>query len=674
LLLTAFINIRIRVADGSTDASDFVKSSFGQVASTHQTVSSSYGFNFKYDPRRLYASAIDGSTGKLYIGYELASERPYQTIKLSTRAVPRIATDPDTISIDYYPSDGDGSSLTAIEQAHVAVKQDGSSVVPSVVNTSTMSVNGLRFQRTNWKLVSGGQLTSQLSASFVSYTTVINGKTVIVRTNNRIGITSDNSDIDAIAKSVSAGVPQVSYALPSPQLTSKLAKSRSLLDTVLFSSASAQDALDTQTISALYAPAVVKIYNAYCMDISVKGQPYMAGSCAGVSGSGFFVGSNGVIATNGHVVTANPKDLVIENAYTAAAAGNGKPLVKLAVLAGLDLNQLGTITDDATLLDTIFNAVYNMPDSDFTKSNDVQNLLVGLDSQDPDVDKLLAATNARKSYGNTGDVAQATLLAANYRAADGVTKYRNSDVALIRINGNNYPIVHLGDISEVSQGSSLSILGFPAAASDNGIVAKNVSDVTLTTGKVSAIKTANGDSRTYTIDGGGQGAGTFNYVRDIQDLKDLASASGIHFVTTSSTQLAWQKAITAFDTAHYSKSLKYFAQAKTLYPVHPTVASFVSRAEHNVSAGKDVKDFPIGLIIGGAVAALVVAAGAIVLIVRHHAKHQVFKLASGQVAATAANPQQGSAGGYYYPVLPQLAPDPAVPTAPTRPSAHSLHR
>jgi hypothetical protein len=248
LLLTAFINIRIRVADGSTDASDFVKSSFGQVASTHQTVSSSYGFNFKYDPRRLYASAIDGSTGKLYIGYELASERPYQTIKLSTRAVPRIATDPDTISIDYYPSDGDGSSLTAIEQAHVAVKQDGSSVVPSVVNTSTMSVNGLRFQRTNWKLVSGGQLTSQLSASFVSYTTVINGKTVIVRTNNRIGITSDNSDIDAIAKSVSAGVPQVSYALPSPQLTSKLAKSRSLLDTVLFSSASAQDALDYQCL------------------------------------------------------------------------------------------------------------------------------------------------------------------------------------------------------------------------------------------------------------------------------------------------------------------------------------------------------------------------------------------------------------------------------------------
>jgi serine protease Do len=231
--------------------------------------------------------------------------------------------------------------------------------------------------------------------------------------------------------------------------------------------------------------------------------------------------------------------------------------------------------------------------------------------------------------------------------------------------------------------------------------------VTLTTGKVSAIKTANGDSRnlietdttighgnsggpvfdgngnvigiaTYTIDGGGQGAGTFNYVRDIQDLKDLASASGIHFATTSSTQLAWQKAITAFDSAHYSKSLKYFAQAKTLYPVHPTVASFVSRAEHNVSAGKDVKDFPLGLIIGGAVTALAVAAGAIVVIVRHHAKHQVFKLASGQVAAMEASPQQGSAGGYYYPVLPQLAPDPDVGEVPLSTtagqSAHSLHR
>lgn len=704
LLLTAFINIRIRVADGSTDASDFVKSNFGRVASAQQTVSSSYGFNFKYDPRRLYASAVDGSTGKLYIGYELASERPYQTIKLSTNAVPRIATDPDTISIDYYPLEGTETNLETIEQAHVATKQDGGGgAVPTVVASSAVNLNNLRWKRTNWKLVSAGQLASQLSATFVSYTTVINGKTVIMRTNNRLGTVSDNSDIDAIARSFSSGVPKLSYVAPSPQLASKIAKSRSLLDTVLFSSASAQDSLDTQTISALYAPAVVKIYNAYCTDISVKGQPYISGACAGVSGSGFFVGSNGIIATNGHVVTADPKDLVIENAYTAAAVGNGKPLVKLALLAGLDLNQLGLITDDATLLDTIFNAVYDMPSADFAKSNDVQNLLVGLDSQDPDVDKLLVATNARKSYGNTGDVAQATLLAANYRAADGVTKYRNSDVALIKISGNNYPIVHLGDISEVSQGSSLSILGFPAAASDNGIVAKNVSDVTLTTGKVSAIKTANGDSRnlietdttighgnsggpvfdgngnvigiaTYTIDGGGRGAGTFNYVRDIQDLKDLASANGIHFATTSSTQLAWQKAITAFDTAHYSKSLKYFAQAKRLYPVHPTVASFVSRAEHNVSAGKDVKDFPIGLIIGGAVTALVVAAGAVVLIARHHAKHQIFKLASGQVAAEAVNHDQSSAGGFYYPVLPEVSHNPTAALPSVRPSAHSLHR
>ncbi len=693
------ISIRIQVHAGNTNAHDFIAGAFGRQPSRQQAVTSSYGFSFKYDPRRLYASAVDGSTGKLYIGYELASERPYQTIKLSTKAVPRVANDPDTVSLEYYQAELPGQSLAAIERAHIATKQSGVAS-PTITSTQTVGSNGLSFQRTTWNLAGSGQLASQLNSHFVSYTTVLNGQPLIIRTNNRLGSAPSSIDIDAIAQSLNTGQASVSYQAPTPAVSAKLAANRSLLDKVFFSPATADSVLDTQDISALYAPAVVKIYNAYCTDVTLNGQLYLSNVCAGTSGSGFFVGSDGYLATNGHVVTENPKDLVIEDAYTKAAAGNGKPLISLAQLAGLDLNELSNITDDQTLLDNIFSAVYSLPDSDFAKTNNMQNLLVGLDSKDPDVDRLLALTNARQQYAGNDDVVQAKLISADYRAADGIKKYRNSDVAILKLDGSNYPVVTLGDIAEVSQGSSLSILGYPAAASNNGIVAADQSAVTLTAGKVSAIKNANGDSHklieteatighgnsggpaiddsghvigiaTYTIDGGGQGDGTFNYVRDIQDLKNLADVSHLTFQTQSQTQIAWQQAITAFDSAHYTKALRYFSQVSHLYPQHPTVGDFEQRAQADIREGKEVKDLPLGLIITGAAVAMLLASLAGVLIIRHHGKHQIYKLASGQVSAQPVDPAAGAVAGFYYPVQP--AASKAKTPLHRKYSARSLH-
>ena len=686
-LLALAVSLHVQSAAGTAESQDFVASRFLKPTSTQQTVTSSYGFNFQYDPRRLYVSALDGTTGKLYMGRELMTARPYQNFKFSSTLVAHTTAPPDTVSLDYYATDSmmSRSSLTSIEQNYLATASAGAAA-PSVASTQVVILHGISFQKTIWTQATTGRLSAQLESHFVSYTALINARPLIIRTNNHLGSAGSSVDIDAIAASLSTAAPTLSYQAPAPAVTVKLVQNRNLLDKLLFTPASAaSDAMDSQAISALYAPTVVKIYNAYCMDISIKGALFAPAACAGTSGSGFFVSSDGYIATNGHVATANPKDLVIQNAYTTAAAGNGKQLVALAEAAGLNVNTLNAITDGKQLLDTIFNAVYAMPDSDFTKSNAVQNLLVGLDSKDPDVAKLLAVTAARQRYTPTDDVKAATLAAADYRAYDGIVKYRDSDVALIKLPGDNYPVVKLGSLSEVSQGSNLNILGYPVAASNNSIVAQNISEVTLTSGKVSAIKTANGDSRqliettttighgnsggpvfddaghvvgiaTYTIDGSGQGDGTFNYVRDIADLQALAAAANITFKTNSSTQLDWQKAITAFDSAHYSKSLKLFSTVRDLYPQHPTIDVFESRAQQNIAEGKDVKDMPLGWLIGGAVAALLLASVAITWIVRHHARHQIYKLVSGQVGAEHVNFMDHPNGGYYYPVLPAAEP------------------
>jgi S1-C subfamily serine protease len=669
LLFGVLISLRIHIVEGGADSRQFIASTFSKPAAASQLISSSYGFNFSFDPRHLYASAIDGSTGKLYIGYELASERPYQTIKLSAAQVPRVAADPDSITIDYHQADAaSGKSLSEIEQQLVVAGQTGQKA-PTSDSTEMVTQNGILFKKTTWSQTGTSPLAKQLTSHFVSYTALVNGHPLLIRTNNRLNVVVNISDVEAIVRTINITAPTVSYRTPVAAVSAELAQSRSLLDTVFFSKASAAEGvLDTQTISALYAPSVVKIYNAYCTDISINDKPYLTGACSAQSGSGFFVSSNGYIATNGHVATESAKDLVIQAAYASAAKGDGGALVQLAQLAGLDLN-------------TIFNAVYNMPDSTFTKTNNVQNLLVGLDSKDPDINKLLDMTNARKQYAGTSDIVSAKLVAADYRASDGITKYRNSDVALIKVDGSDYPMAKLGDIGEVSQGSSLSILGYPAAASNNGIVANNVSEVTLTTGKVSSIKNANGDNRklietdttighgnsggpvlddsgnvigiaTYTIDGGGAGNGTFNYIRDIADLKTLANKNGISLTTTSQTQLLWQQAIAAFNTSHYSKALKYFNRVQALYPQHPTVDSFVARSEANIKAGKDVKDFPIVLLAVGVGIALVLVGIAVALIIRHHGKHQVYKMANGQIAPAPTNTSGNPAAADSYAVQP----------------------
>ncbi|MEO7364227.1 MAG: serine protease [Candidatus Saccharimonadales bacterium] len=687
-LFGLLITIRVQIDAGATDSRNFVASTFERPTSTAQPVVSTYGFGLKYDPRRLYVSAVDGSSGKLYIGYELTTPRAYKLLKFSTKLAPtRSGIGPDTISLEYYPDRavGAGQSLGSVESSAVATTGQ-SAPMPQPAQTEVVTFNGINFQRTSWRQAAeGGGLSGQLTSEFVTYTAIINNHPLLLRTSPRLGGNLATTDVAALVSSITTGDVTASSATPTATVVAATTRSRSLLDDLLFAPVSASQMFDSQGISALYAPAVVKIYNAYCMDIAIKGQLFVQAACSGTSGSGFFVGGNGVIATNGHVATADPRDVAIQAAYTAAIGGNGQQLATLAELAGLDVAQLSKITDNDILLDTIFSAVYAMPDSEFTTPRAVQNLLVGLDSSDPDVNKLLDATKAYQTYPSNDDIRPARLLAADYRAFDGIIRYHNSDVALIQISGRNFPVARLGSLGDVSQGSSLSILGYPVAASENAVVARNISAVTLTSGKVSAIKSANGDSRqlietdttighgnsggpvfgdkgsvvgiaTYTIDGSGSGNGTFNYIRDIADLQALATTAGVPLRTASTTQDTWQQAVAAFDSAHYHKALTLFAAVRQLYPQHPTLDSFVGRAEKNIADGKEARDIPLGLLFAAAAGMLMLAGLAVFLIVRHHGKHQVYKLASGQATATPVDPTIHPGGGFHYSATPAVVP------------------
>ena len=177
---------------------------------------------------------------------------------------------------------------------------------------------------------------------------------------------------------------------------------------------------------------------------------------------------------------------------------------------------------------------------------------------------------------------------------------------------------------------------------------------TLTSGKVSSLKKAAGSDNnlietdatighgnsggpafneagkvvgiaTYTIDGSGEGNGTFNYVRDIADFSKLAGESSVSINTESETQKQWEEGIELFYQARYSKSLNNFAAVERLYPEHPKASQFISLAQKRIASGEEVKNFPVTLVISGIIISLITIGGIILVIIRHKKKNKVYR-------------------------------------------------
>ena len=431
------------------------------------------------------------------------------------------------------------------------------------------------------------------------------------------------------------------------------------MDSILFNNiasaaSSVSPPVESEKSAALYGPAVVKIYNVYCMDININKEPFINNACnGGLMGSGFFVSQDGYIATNGHVASDDIKGFAIQFSIDAYKKGDTKYFEYLVSLTNLQPSDLNG-KDDTANLAIVINGIYDISDSTFSKTNDVQNLLVDLSDKSPDLDALLTDTTNRKKYPVQNAIKSAELIASDYRSLDGIDGFKASDVAIIKVDGKNYPITKLGSISDVSQGSDLFILGYPGEATDNGLVDSTSNLVTLTDGKVSSIKDASGSSKkliettatiahgnsggpalsekgnvvgiaTYTIDGSGTGNGVYNYIRDIKDLKDLASDSNIKFDTNSKTQSEWSKGLDYFYTAHYSKSIENFKTVKSLYPYNSKVDEFITKANKGIENGEDVQDFPIIPVVIASVIGLIGAGVMVFVIIRHNKRHGIYK-------------------------------------------------
>ncbi len=416
-----------------------------------------------------------------------------------------------------------------------------------------------------------------------------------------------------------------------------------------------------QTVPASYvadsvSPAVVKIYRVTCGTLVVDNQEVGGERCDASAGSGFFVSSEGYIATSGHVVAREAEEVLVD-----LLLNNPVSLSNFLKYMGLSENQVAAMRDRPELLAAVIAGLYDIPNNTIRLNNKHSVLLVSLGGRALAIDSEQDVKNLLH-LKDTDTVKRASLTGIDYSPKDlfvlasgNEEGFSTSDVALIKIDANNTPYLKIYD-GQVTQNMKITVIGFPGDA-DNILTDNKSLSVTATNGSISAIRVAagsryrlfqsdadasQGNSGGPVIDEAGEALGLLtyrykneeasdaakSYIRDIADLEDLAHENDVVLGRGGTTQNSWEHGLQLFSENRFSKAIREFEAVKDAYPAHRLVNSYLAAAKEGIVAGHDVRDVPFAMAAGASFIGAFGASGTIIIMARHNAKHLSYKLAT----------------------------------------------
>lgn len=383
---------------------------------------------------------------------------------------------------------------------------------------------------------------------------------------------------------------------------------------------------DSARLAALIRPSVVMILTNYCSNAKMSEIPGTIFSgkkypfCLSATGSGFFVNSDGYIGTNGHVTKIGQ-----ESAIVAAVATGQMDELLVDYTYEYIKQTTGLETPREFLLEKVNESKQNK-ESVYQLAGAVlllkENNLLTIDEEKYDYYVQTGSTPITISKDfkvNTGkDILLAKLIDYDYKEVDPKIGFTSSDVAILKVDGSDFPGIPLGESTNIAVGSALQVIGFPGVAGGSNSMLLDTSantEPTVTSGVVSALKKAKGDQKNLiqtdasithgnsggpAVDSDGEvigiatygllpeeGSGNYNFLRDINDLKELMKKNNIES-STGSTFLSWKSGLDNFWLSYYRYAKNDLEKVKEQYPNHPTVDKYLGEIEEKVGTSSDL--------------------------------------------------------------------------------------
>jgi len=348
-----------------------------------------------------------------------------------------------------------------------------------------------------------------------------------------------------------------------------------------------------QKIALTAKPSVVRVWGAYVADYEIAGQKIPNCCAVGGSGTGFFITSDGYIATNAHVVSD-----VADGEMVAKGKLYQQMLQEVRRALGPEMARMS----DRQLRDLL---------------NEIK--LVNIETRAyvvlPSGEKLDYEV---KQYGKPGT---------------------GRDAAIIKVKIDNAPALPIGDSTRSQVADQIVVIGYPGVADLRELLdEKSQLQATVTEGTVSSLKHAtsgeqilqisapitHGNSGGPALDMKGNVIGLATFGTDVQGFNFLvASATLQDYVKKeklapkpSKTLDQWRTGLEHYWADEYTAAIENFREVETLFPMHSEAGTLIRQSNEAKKEGKEKTPsggnggLIAGLVIGGIV---VVGGGGLML-------------------------------------------------------------